>query len=89
MINPIHDGPFRGSSQMEGKKTASLYILLHTSQNDETWHSYTLPKEDRKKYVNHVTHRLSSADIRMLYRKLANFAMSRTLDIDCILVHNF
>ena len=32
--------------------------------NDETWHSYILPKEDPKKYINRVTHPLSSDDIK-------------------------
>ena len=32
---------------------------------------------------------LSSADISIVHRKSANFAISRNADIDCILVHNF
>ena len=28
--------------------------LSHTFYNDKTWHSYTLHKEDPKKYMNHV-----------------------------------
>ena len=39
--------------------------------------------------MNHVTHRLSSADISFFQRKSANFAISRNADIDCILIHNF
>ena len=35
------------------------------SHNYETWRSYNLPKEDRKKYMNQVTHSLSSADINL------------------------
>ena len=31
----------------------------------------------------------SSADISIIHRKSANFAISRNTDIDCILVHNF
>ena len=34
VLNPVQDGLFRGCS--------------HISYNDETWHSYTLPKEDPK-----------------------------------------
>ena len=30
---------------------------------DETWHRYTLHKEDPKKSINHVTRPLSSVDI--------------------------
>ena len=28
--------------------------------NDETWHFYTLPKEDAKKHMNHMRRPLSS-----------------------------
>ena len=40
LLNPIRDGLFRGCSRMGDKKT-------HISCN-ETWRSYTLPKEDLK-----------------------------------------
>ena len=30
----------------KGKKTPPPYTLPHISYNDETWHSYTLPKND-------------------------------------------
>ena len=39
-INPIQDGSFRGYSREGGQKGISY--------NDETWHTYTLPKEDLK-----------------------------------------
>ena len=42
-----------------------------------------------KKYINHVTHSLSTADTTIFYRKSADFAISRNTDIDYILVHNF
>ena len=70
------------------KRPPSLKSVTHT-HNDETWHSYTLPKEDQKKYMNHVTHPLSSAHFSIFHRKSANFAISRNRDINCILVHNF
>ena len=38
LFNPIQDGPFWGLFP----KT------YHISFNDETWHSYTLPKKDPK-----------------------------------------
>ena len=41
-LNPIQEGLFRGCSRMGSKN------LSHISYNDETWHSYTLPKEDPK-----------------------------------------
>ena len=47
-FNPIQDGHFPGCSRMGrgGKKTP--LPKNHKSSNDETWHSYTLPKEDPK-----------------------------------------
>ena len=41
--------------------------------NGETWHSYTLPKENPKKYINHVTYCLSSADISIFSTEISNF----------------
>ena len=34
----------------EGDFLAPLPKIRHTSYNDVTWHSYTLPKEDPKMY---------------------------------------
>ena len=39
--------------------------------------------------IQDATHPLSSADISIFHRKLANFAISRNTDIDFILIHNF
>ena len=47
--------------------------LSHISYNDETWHNYTLPKEDPKKYMNHVTQPLSSADISIFSPEISKF----------------
>ena len=49
-INPIQDGLFRGCSRMGGGGLFGPPPLNppHISYNDETWHSYTLPKEDAK-----------------------------------------
>ena len=41
-----------------------------------------------QKYMHHVTHPLSSADISIFHQKSANFALSKNTDIDCIFVHN-
>ena len=43
--------------------------------HDETWHSYTLPKEDPKNIciIYHVTHSLSSADISIFSPEIRNF----------------
>ena len=42
-----------------------------------------------KKYINQVTHSLSSANISIFYRKSTNFTISRNTDIVCILIHYF
>ena len=47
--------------------------LPDTFYKCETWHSYTLPKEDPKKYMNHVTHSLSSADISIFSVQISKF----------------
>ena len=44
----------------------------HISHNDETWRSYTLPKRF-KKYVNHVTCTLNSAEISIFSPEISNF----------------
>ena len=56
--------------------------LSHISCNNETWHNYTLSKGDPKKYINHVTQPVRSADIKIILRK------SRNRDIYCIMIRN-
>ena len=49
VLNPIQDGPLRGYSQMRGvTKRPPVSKIFHTSCIDESWQSYTLPKEDPK-----------------------------------------
>ena len=47
-----------------------------------------LTERRSKKYLNFVTHPLTSAGISIFHLKSANFAISRNTDIDCILIHN-
>ena len=47
-FNSIQDELFGGCSRIEGAKMPSPQTLSHISYNDETWHSYTLPKQDPK-----------------------------------------
>ena len=45
---------------------------MHISHNDQSWHSYALPKGDTKYiyiYINHVAHILSAADISIFQQK--------------------
>ena len=47
-LNPIKDELFRGCSITDGGEEApSLKYVTHIPNNDETWHSYTLPKKDQ------------------------------------------
>ena len=50
-FNPIQEGHFRGCKRMGGEGAN----LSHISYNDETRHSYTLPKEDPKIYQSRDT----------------------------------
>ena len=42
-----------------------------------------------KKYINHVTHRLSWADNSIFHRKSEIFVISGNTGINCILMHKF
>ena len=88
VLNPIQDGLFRGCSRMGGKKVPHPKIC-HTSCNNETWHNYTLPKEDPKNIwiTGHIPWVLLTS--ALFYWKSANFGISRNTDVDCILIHNF
>ena len=43
-------GIFGAAHEWEGAKRPPFPKICHTSYNDETWHSCTLPKEDPKTY---------------------------------------
>ena len=57
---------------IRAKRPPSLKSVTHIFYNDETWHSYTLPTEDPKIYMNEVTHPLSSTDISILSWEISN-----------------
>ena len=48
-----------------------------------------LTERRSKKYINHMAHPLSSADISIFHRKSAIFIISRNTNVDCILMYNF
>ena len=84
IFNAIYDGLFRGCSRMgEQKGPPSLKSATHILQWWNLAQLY-LTQRRSKKYMNHVTHSLRSADIIIFHRKSANFAISRNNDIDCI-----
>ena len=88
-FNPIQDRLFRDCSRMWwAKKAPSPKNLSQISCNDETWHSYILPKEDAKKiWITWHTPwvLLTSA----FFQRKSNFPISKNTDIDCILIHHF
>ena len=53
------------------KRPPSLKSI--TISYNETWHSHTLPKEDPKKYTNHVRYPLSFVDIRISSLEISKF----------------
>ena len=48
-----------------------------------------LTQRRSKKYMNHATHLLSSADISIFSPGINKFCYTRNTDIDCFLIHNF
>ena len=82
-FKPIQDGLFRGCSRM-GRGPSVTHIL-------QWWNLAQLYLTQRrsKKYMNHVTYPLSSADISIFHQKSANFPISRNTEIDCVLIHYF
>ena len=59
----------------EDKKTPHLKYMFH---NDETCHTYTLPKEYQNIYIyiNQVSDLLGSANTSIFHQKLAIFVVS-------------
>ena len=89
-INPIQDGLFRGCSRMMGGLFGPpLLKICHTYSTMMKLGRVIPYRKKVKKYMNHVTHLLSFADISIFHRKSANSAVSRNTDIDCFLIHNF
>ena len=77
-------GTAHGLGEQKDTKNVS-----HISCNFETWHSYTLPKEDSKNILimwNSLSVLLALA---FFQQKSENFAILRNADIDCIFIHNF
>ena len=57
--------------------------------NDGIWYSYTLPKEDPEKYINHVAHLLSSAVIRVFLLEISNLCYPKKSTFILILLTFF
>ena len=85
---PIQDVAFHEFMNRRGTKSPPHENLLHISHNDETWHSYTLPKKDPK-YMNHMTYVLSSADLGIFYQNLAILVIFKNTGRNYIIMHCF
>ena len=72
----------------EGLKDLLPKNLLHMSHIDETWCSYTSPKEDRKTCISYVTQSLNSIDVSLFSPEISNIILRNT-DKNCILKHFF
>ena len=69
---------------MEGaKKAPCLKSVAHILQCLNLAQLYFTERRS-KNYMDHVKHPFSFADISIIYRKSANFAISKNTDIDFI-----
>ena len=75
-FNPIHDGPFCGYSRMGGGlKRPPLPKISHTYSTMMKLGTVIPYLRRSKKYMNHLSHPLTSADISIFDRKPANFEL--------------
>ena len=75
IINPIQDGLFRGCSGMGrggAKRPPSLKSVTYILQRWNLAQLYLSQRRSRK-YMNHVTHPLSSADISIFLPEISRF----------------
>ena len=68
-FNPIQDGLFRGCSRMR----PPLLKICHTYPTMMKLGTVIPYPKKSKKYMNHVTHPLSSADISIFLPEVSNF----------------
>ena len=88
-------GFFGATTGMSGTKRPTSLNLSHTSYNDKTYTLYTgtvipyLKMIRFKKYMNKVTHSLSSAGISIFYRKSETLPLSKNKDRDFVFIDDF
>ena len=71
----------------ERQKDFPLQNITHIHLNDETWHSYALPKEYTKNIL--ITSNSPWVLSAFFHWILENFAISKNTDIGSISIHNF
>ena len=72
-INPIQDVLFRGCSQMGGPKRPPIPKICHTYPTMMKLGTVIPYLKEIQKYMNHVTHPLSSADISNFLPEISKF----------------
>ena len=74
-VNPIQDGLFRGCSRMGGTLFGPTIPKICHTYPMQWWNlaQLYLTQIRSKKYMNHVTHPLSSADISIFSPKISKF----------------
>ena len=83
LFNPIQDSLFRGCSQMRRSQKATTPSLKSVTNILQKWNLAQLYlKEDSKKYMNLVSHPLSSADISIFSPEISKFCY-----IKCVWYH--
>ena len=91
---PIQDGHFQSCWRM-GDQTGPLPKICHTNPTIMNIGTVIPYLKKIQKYVNHVTlyeniwTRWVLLTSAFIHWKSANFVISRNIDIDCILVHDF
>ena len=79
-INPIQDGLFRGCSRMSGLFWGPLFKICHTYPTMMKLGTVK-PYLKSKKYIDHVTHPLSSTDISIFFTRNQQILLYQKIQI--------
>ena len=79
LFNPIQDGPFRGCSRMGGVgwggQKGHQTKIYHTFPTMMKLLTVILYLKKTQKYMNHVTHPMSSTDISIYSPEISKFLL--------------
>ena len=78
------DGWWGGGGEEGGKGPLPKIFLKYPAVM--TLDTVVLTQRRSKKYINQVTHHLSSAAMSIFHRKSANFGTPRITDINCVCI---
>ena len=77
ILSPIQDGHFLGCSQMGGGERLLLPKICHTYPAMIKLGTVIPYLKNIQKYINHVTHLLSSADISIFPPEISKFCCNK------------